>query len=146
MKKQELLEKRIEDYRGREFKTMAAAKNTITKSTIYTSSLKKAKENPKLFYVGRGSGAGFKCKNGLYNQFIDLAKEDGKWTNEFVNNMFLETWKDSSRTEEIEEWKQGKLNMAIRLFVKEKDSKVYKGYGIYYRSGSSQSGVLWRRL
>lgn len=146
MKKQELLEKKLEGYRGREFKTMAAAKNVIMKSNIYTSSLKDAKENPKKVYVGRGSGAGFMCGNELYNQFIDLAKDDGKWSNDFVEDKFLETWKDSSRTEEIEEWKHGKQNLAIRLFVKERDSKIYKGYGIYYRVGYSQNGVLWRRL
>ena len=146
MRREELLEKRLEDYRGREFKTMAQARNVITKTTKYTSSLKEAKADPAKEYVGRGSGAGFECENGLYNQFIDLSKQDGKWTNEFIEDMFLETWKDSSRTEEIEEWKQGKRNLAIRLFVKEIGSKIYRGYGLFYRAGSSQNGVLWRQV
>ena len=132
---------KLETFRGKRFKSMAEGRNAIEKTTQYTSNMR---DNDKT-YIGRGSKAGFICENGLYNQFIDLSKEDGKWNNTLVDDLFIESWKDSSREDEILEWQNGKKDLTIRLFVKGVGSKVYEGYGIYSYSGKSQNGVLWKR-
>ena len=132
---------KLETFRGKKFKSMAEGRNAIEKTTQYTSNMRDNDKN----YIGRGSKAGFICENGLYNQFIDLSKEDGKWNNTLVDDLFIESWKDSSREDEILEWQAGKKDLTIRLFVKDVGSKVYEGYGIYNYSGKSQNGVLWKR-
>jgi hypothetical protein len=131
----------IDSHEFRKFKTMAHGRNFIEKTTNYTSNLK---DKTKI-YIGRGSKAGFICKDGLYNQFIDLTKSDGKWTNKLIGDRFLETWKDTSRSEEIEEWMRGKKGMIIRLFVKDDKEPSYICKGIYYYSGRSENGVLWTK-
>jgi len=132
---------KLETFKGKKFKSMAGGRNAIEKTTQYTSNMRDKDKT----YIGRGSKAGFICENGLYNQFIDLNKEDGKWNNTLVDNLFIESWKDSSREDEILEWQAGKKDLTIRLFVKDIGSKVYEGYGIYNYSGKSQNGVLWKR-
>lgn len=141
--KKELAEKKLDSYESRKFRTMADGRNFIEKTNIYTSNLKdKDKE-----YVGRGSKAGFFCSDKLYNQFIDLSKTDGKWHNQFIGNdtRFLEIWKDSTKSEEMNEWMEGKKGMIIRLFVKDGSEPFYVGKGIYYYSGHSENGILWTK-
>lgn len=140
--KDELIEKEYNSFENRRFRTMAQGRNTIEKTTIYTSNMRDKEKT----YVGRGSKAGFICENGIYNQFIDLEKDDGKWSNVFIKDNFIETWKDTSRKEDIQEWKHNKKGMVIRLFVKTREAPYYMGYGIYYYVGSSENGVLWKKL
>ena len=132
---------KLETFRDKKFKSMAEGRNAIEKTSQYTSNMRDKDKT----YIGRGSKAGFICENGLYNQFIDLSKEDGKWNNTLVDDLFIESWKDSSREDEILEWQAGKKDLTIRLFVKDIGSKVYEGYGIYNYGGKSQNGVLWKR-
>jgi hypothetical protein len=97
-------------------------------------------------YYGRGGAGGFICKHNIYNQFIDLSKQDGNWDNRFIGDKFIESWKNPSEIDDIAEWKNGKLNMIIRLFVKDIGESKYMGKGIYYYNGSSQTGVMWSLL
>ena len=127
---------------GKKFRSMAEGRNFIEGTNEYTSNMRDQTKK----YIGRGSKAGFICENGIYNQFIDMSKTDGKWTNKFIEDRFIETWKDTSRLDDILEWKKGKKGMIIRLFVKDIGSNVYIGKGIYKHSGSSNNGVLWSRL
>lgn len=127
---------------GKKFRSMAEGRNFIDDTNEYTSNMRDHTKK----YIGRGSKAGFICENGIYNQFIDMSKTDGKWTNKFIEDRFIETWKDTSRLDDILEWKKGKKGMIIRLFVKDIGSNVYIGKGIYKYSGSSNNGVLWSRL
>jgi len=129
-------------FENRRFRTIAQGRNIIEKTTEYTSNMRDKEKT----YMGRGSKAGFICKNEIYNQFIDLAKDDGKWSNVFVDDKFIETWKDISKKEEIAEWKEGKKGLIIRLFVKTEEAPYYLGYGIYYYVGTSANGVLWKKM
>ena len=94
----------------------------------------------------RGGAGGFICKHNIYNQFIDLSKQDGNWDNRFIGDKFIESWKTSSETDDIAEWKKGKIDMIIRLFVKDIGDSKYTGKGIYYYNGSSQTSVMWSLL
>ena len=132
---------KLETFRGKKFKSMAEGRNAVEKTTQYTSNMRDKNKT----YIGRGSKAGFICRDGIYNQFIDLSKDDGKWNNTLVDDMFIESWKDSSREDEILKWQAGKKDLTIRLFVKDIGSNEYEGYGIYKWSGKSQNGVLWKR-
>jgi hypothetical protein len=103
------------------------------------------KDSTKKYY-GRGGAGGFICKHGIYNQFIDLAKQDGKWDNRFIDDRFIESWKNPNEDCDISEWKAGKKDMIIRLFVKDEGESKYMGRGIYYYNGFSQTGVMWSML
>lgn len=139
-----LSEERPTSFENQRFRTMAQGRNTIEKTNIYTSNMRDKEKK----YMGRGSKAGFIDEAGIYNQFIDLAKDDGKWSNVFVedSDKFIETWKDTSRKEDIDAWKEGKKGMIIRLFVKTEEAPYYLGYGIYYYAGSSSNGILWKKM
>lgn len=134
--------KSLPQYIGTRVRTMAAGRNLIEKTTKYTSNMK----DPSHTYFGRGGSGGFICEYGIYNQFIDLAKTDGKWDNRFIGDKFIESWKNPTQLEEIAEWKEGKKNLIIRLFIKDINSSDYVGRGIYYHAGSSQTGVMWNLL
>ena len=131
----------MESFEDKRFRTIADGRNFIEKTTEYTSNLKDKDKT----YMGRGSKAGFICKDNIYNQFLDLSKSDGKWTNKLIGDKFIETWKDVTRKDEIDEWMQGKKGMIIRLFIKDEASPFYIGKGIYYYSGRSENGVLWTK-
>ena len=139
--KEYLEEKNYESLEHRKFKTIAEGRNFIEKTRDYTSDLKDKTKK----YMGRGSKAGFVCLNNIYNQFLDLSKNDGKWSNQFVGDRFIETWKDPNRRDEIEAWMDGKKGMIVRLFVKDHEVNSYIGKGIYYYSGHSENGVLWSK-
>lgn len=139
---QHVIESEVPSFEYKRFRSMAEGRNFVDKTNIYTSNMRDSTKK----YMGRGSKAGFICKDGIYNQFIDMSKTDGKWTNRFIDNRFIETWKDISRKEDIEQWKSGKKGLVIRLFVKEEDSNYYEGFGMYKYSGSSENGVLWTKL
>ena len=134
--------KRQPQYLGSKFRTMADGRNAIENTKEYTSNMRDTTKK----YYGRGGAGGFICTYGIYNQFIDLAKTDGNWDNRFIGEKFIESWKNTTEIDEIEEWKAGKKDMLIRLFVKEIGSSDYVGKGIYYYSGSSQTGVMWSHL
>lgn len=129
----------ITSYEHVKFKTIAEGRNAVEGTSEYTSDMR----NPDKIYMGRGTGSGFVFE-GVFNQFIDFSKKDGKWINKFENgNMFLESWKDTSLREAIDEWKIAKKDMIIRLFVKQ--DGVYVGAGVYYYAGSSLNGILWKK-
>ena len=137
-----IIESNIPGLIGKKFRSMAEGRNFIEKTDRYTSNMR---DTNKL-YIGRGSKAGFICEHGIYNQFIDMSKGDGKWTNRIMDDKFIETWKDTSRIEDISKWKEGKKEMVIRLFIKDIGSNLYVGHGIYKYTGSSNNGVLWSRI
>ena len=139
--KEYLDEKDFISLEHKKFKTIADGRNFIEKTNQYTSNMKDKDKT----YMGRGSKAGFVCENNIYNQFLDISKNDGKWSNQFIGERFIETWKDPHRREEIESWMEGKKGMVIRLFVKDLGSDFYTGKGIYYYSGHSENGVLWSK-
>jgi hypothetical protein len=134
--------KNLPTYIGTGFRTMAEGRNIIENTKEYTSNMKDSTKK----YYGRGGAGGFICKHGIYNQFIDLSKQDGKWDNRFIGDRFIESWKNPNDVEEIDEWKEGKKDMIIRLFIKEVSESKYMGQGIYYYNGSSQTGVMWSLL
>ncbi len=136
-----LEEQEYQSLESKKFRTMADGRNFIEKTNEYTSDMKDSTKK----YMGRGSKAGFICKDNIYNQFLDFTKTDGKWSNQFIGDKFIETWKDPSRSEEINEWMEGKRGMIIRLFVKEEGNPFYEGKGLYYYSGRSENGVLWSK-
>ena len=139
---QHVIDSNTPSFEFKRFRSMAEGRNCIEQTTEYTSNMRDSSKT----YVGRGSKAGFICKDGIYNQFIDMSKTDGKWTNRFIDNRFIETWKNPSKREAIDEWMNAKKDMVIRLFVKQVDSKYYEGVGIYRYSGHSDTGVLWTKL
>jgi hypothetical protein len=134
--------KNLPDFIGAGFRTMAEGRNIIENTKEYTSNMK---DSTKTYY-GRGGNGGFICKHGMYNQFIDLSKEDGKWDNRFIDDKFIESWKNHHDSDEIAIWKEGKRDMIIRLFVKDIGDSKYMGRGIYYYSGASHTGVMWTLL
>lgn len=134
--------KNLPSYIGVGFRTMAEGRNIIENTKIYTSNMKDSTRT----YYGRGGAGGFICSHGVYNQFIDLAKQDGKWDNRFIDNKFIESWKNPTELDDIDIWKSGKIDMIIRLFIKDTGESKYAGKGIYYYSGSSQTGVMWTLL
>jgi hypothetical protein len=144
MRESEIPEKiRIaKSFLGIGFRTMADGRNAIENTRAYTSDMKDSSKK----YYGRGGNGGFICENGMYNQFIDLAKQDGKWDNRFIGNKFIESYKVQVDSDELASWKGGKRDMIIRLFIKEIGGSKYVGRGIYYYSGSSQTGVMWTQL
>ena len=129
-------------FENRKFATMAHARNVIEDTKEYTPIMTEKDKT----YFGRGCKSGFFCKDGIYNQFIDLNKNDGKWSNVFTDDKFIESWKDSSKKEEIANWKNSKKGLIIRLFVKTNQAPYYLGYGIYYYVGTSDTGVLWKKM
>lgn len=134
--------KSLPSYIGAGFRTMAEGRNIIENTKEYTSNMKDSTKK----YYGRGGAGGFICKHGIYNQFIDLAKQDGKWDNRFIDDRFIESWKNPNEDGDISEWKAGKKDMIIRLFVKDEGESKYMGRGIYYYNGFSQTGVMWSML
>ena len=134
--------KNLPSFSGVEFRTMAEGRNIIENTKEYTSNMKDTTRK----YYGRGGAGGFICKHNIYNQFIDLSKQDGNWDNRFIGDKFIESWKTSSETDDIAEWKKGKIDMIIRLFVKDIGDSKYTGKGIYYYNGSSQTSVMWSLL
>jgi hypothetical protein len=136
--------KGIYPFIGLRAKTMADARNLMEGTRKYTSNLKDRDKTKE--YIGRGSGSGFTCVDELHNQFIDLNKTDGKWENRIVENKFIESWKDTTNLEEIKEWKEGKEDICLRLFVKSEGADEYVCMGFFYRSGSSNYGILWSRV
>tara|TARA_B100000963_G_scaffold269671_1_gene237793 strand:- start:2627 stop:3073 length:447 start_codon:yes stop_codon:yes gene_type:complete len=139
---EKILKNEYNSFENKRFRTIAQGRNIIEKTTEYTSNMRDKEKT----YMGRGSKAGFIDKNEIYNQFIDLAKDDGKWSNVFIDDKFIETWKDISKKEEISKWKEGKKGLIIRLFVKTPEAPYYLGYGIYYYVGTSANGVLWKKM
>ena len=134
--------KNLPSFSGVGFRTMAEGRNIIENTKEYTSNMKDTTRK----YYGRGGAGGFICKHNIYNQFIDLSKQDGNWDNRFIGDKFIESWKTSSETDDIAEWKKGKIDMIIRLFVKDIGDSKYAGKGIYYYNGSSQTSVMWSLL
>lgn len=132
--------KGIQSFKQHRFKTITDGRNIIENTRKYTS--KPRDKNTTKEYIGRISE--FICEDGLHNRFIDLSKTDGKFTSIFQDGTFIETWKDTSKEEEIAEWKEGEKDLLIRLFLKSEGSDDFVCMGMYYYAGSSKAGILWK--
>ena len=139
----------MENLIGKEFKTIAAAKNFIMKTNIYSS--KMGSEN----YVGRNKadgmgGGGFTDEDGIHNMFITLGRTDANWTNLFydVQNMWLETCTYLEK-EKRDEWVNSRFadKKRLRVFLMEVGAKTYKCKGVYKQMDIKleTSTVAWRR-
>lgn len=139
----------MEDLIGKEFKTIAAAKNYIMKTNIYSS--KMGSEN----YVGRNKadgmgGGGFTDADGIHNMFLTIGRTDANWTNLFydVQNMWLETCTYPEK-EKRDEWTNSRFadKKRIRVFLMEEGAKTYKCKGVYKQMDAKleSSTVAWRR-
>jgi len=139
----------MEDLIGKEFKTIAAAKNYIMKTNIYSSKM----GDPN--YVGRNKaegmgGGGFTDDEGIHNIFLTLGRTDANWTNTFYDakNMWLETCTYPEK-EKRDEWMQERFSdkKHIRVFLMEEGAKTYKCKGVYKQMDAKleSSIIAWRR-
>jgi hypothetical protein len=133
---------------------MADGRNFIEKTMVYTSKLK-APSNKK--YYGRGKGdsgnGGFLDQEGIWNQFIDLDKNETGYKNEYFSSVKKGVWVEkclSDDSEKLNEWLDNRgndVNM-VRLFVKNYHDENYLCLGIFKYSFTDKlkSSVIWNKI